>query len=154
VVADSVSKDAILQAYLTEYQQCMESYRHTYQTIWQVGSIFAAITGGLFAFTGEAEGLPPGQVFAPVPLLFWYVGVFLPMDQYGEVRRKRLVALEEFMNKEWNLGLSHYRDLDCQIDRRTLFWNVRWPLRVSHAVHALAVGLVALILFLLPKMNA
>lgn len=40
----SLSREA-REGYLVEYHECIDSYRHTYTTIWQAGAIFAAISG-------------------------------------------------------------------------------------------------------------
>jgi hypothetical protein len=44
-----LSPEAI-QGLTTEYEQCMDSYRHTYATIWQAGGIFIAISAAIVAF--------------------------------------------------------------------------------------------------------
>ena len=154
--ASSLRADAVLNAYLTEYEQCMESYRHTYQTIWQVGSIFAAIGGAMFAFGDNAGKLSWTQTFAPLPLLFWYLGVFLPMDRYGDVRRARLVWIESAINREWGLSLSHYRDLQTLETKRKVSmgrWTLTLPPRVRLAVHLLSLGFFGIMICLVIKLS-
>ena len=74
-----------------EYEQLAESYRHTYQTIWQAGSVFTAISAALLVF-GSIENGVPGKIyfltklFWPLPFFFWWLGVFTPMDRYGKIR--------------------------------------------------------------------
>lgn len=104
----------VLQVYLIEYEQCMESYRHTYETIWQAGSIFAAISAAVVAFSSSSiignGSIPPLiQVIAPLPVLFWYHGIYRPMNKYGELRNDRLVELEGILNDNIvGLQMNHY----------------------------------------------
>lgn len=104
------------QAYLVEYEQCMASYRHTYATIWQAGSIFAAISAAIIAIssvvaTRNSASVPPLiQVLAPIPVLFWYHGIYRPMNRYGELRNDRLVQLEQLLNDNIaGLQMNHFR---------------------------------------------
>lgn len=143
----------VLDAYLREYEQCMESYRHTYQTIWQVGSMFAAIGGAMFAFGDNAGKLSWTQALAPLPLLFWYLGVFLPMDRYGDVRRETLVWIETAINRGWGLSLSHYLSLqklqpaEVKIGK----WGLKPPPRVRLAVHLLSLALFGIMVCLVKQ---
>lgn len=97
--------DEAREAYLIEYQECMDSYRHTYATIWQAGAIFAAISAAIVAFTRGSE-LPGGsagiaswiQILAPISFLFWWWGIFMPMNRYGELRSDRLAEIEELLS--------------------------------------------------------
>jgi hypothetical protein len=83
-----------LEVLLTEYTECATSYRHTYATIWQAGGILGAAAAAILAFSSSWV-----QLFAPVPILAWYLALFLPMDAYGQLRRRRLQQLEEIIGR-------------------------------------------------------
>jgi hypothetical protein len=132
-----------LQAYLVEYQQCLESYRHNYATIWQAGAVFAAISAVLVTFgKGEHIGL-----IAPAPVIFWYLGIFVPMNRYGEIRNQRLVNLEEYLsNTIPGLDMRHCRTFTSSRKmkttmRRLLSLEVITRPRVSEVVTALALAM-------------
>lgn len=93
------------KAYLTEYQECVDSYRHTYTTIWQAGALFSAISAAIVAFAGPKWI----QMLAPLPFIFWYLGIFTPMDRYGELRSERLAKIEQLLNHAVpGLGMDHF----------------------------------------------
>lgn len=138
-----------LETYRVEYEQCMESYRHTYETIWQAGAVFAAISAGIVAFGGGDDGDldPVIQLLAPLPFLFWYLGVFRPMNRYGERRSDRLKAIEETLHQLVGADLRHFREYDAERKSEprvhrlvTLKWI--WRPRVSEVVSILGVSLL------------
>lgn len=111
-----LSRGAV-NAYLVEYQQCMESYRHTYATIWQAGSIFAAASAALIAFSSKSDGALPWwiQLLAPMPIIFWWWGIFWPMNRYGEWRSNRLKTIEGLLSEGGaasDLHMEHFRHFD------------------------------------------
>lgn len=133
----------------------MESFRHTYQTIWQVGALFTAISAGVLAFASDTNDyLQPWLLaFAPVPFLFWFFGVFLPMDNFGEVRLKRLVEIEEILRGVPGLEMKHYQQFDKVKGQRRPHVNGRQRLqpdvRLSVCILATLVFLVDVVLFLI-----
>ena len=121
-----------VEAYLVEYQQCMSSYRHTYATIWQAGSIFAAISAAIIAFSSKsADGSIPWwiQLLTPLPILFWWWGIYLPMNRYGELRSTRLSRLEKLLSDggaALDLKMDHFRRFDRERKgERTVRWFIR-----------------------------
>lgn len=105
------------QAYLVEYQQCMQNFRHIYATIWQAGALFAAISAGIIAFAGASIvrsasfAVPPLiQVLAPIPVIFWYLGIYRPMNRYCEQDNDRLVQIEQLLSEAIpGLDMRHFR---------------------------------------------
>ena len=99
-----------LQAYLTEYKDCADSYRHTYQTIWQAGSIFIAASAIIIAWVLGTTGFTPlSALLAPLPFLFWFLAIFLPMDAYGHFRGRHLQTIEEKLSSlPYRLNVNHY----------------------------------------------
>jgi len=116
--APKLSTDAF-KAYLVEYEQCMQNYRHTFATIWQAGALFAAISAGIIAFASSSpightsSGLSPLiLVLVPIPIIFWYLGIYRPMNRYCEQDNDRLVQIEEFLSSIIpGLDMRHMRVL-------------------------------------------
>jgi hypothetical protein len=110
------SNELPFHGYSTEYEQCMDSYRHTYATIWQAGTVFIAVSAGILAFgkPDKAGEISLGiLLIAPLPILFWYQGIFRPMNRYGEGRRKRLQEIEALLNGlEPRLQMRHVTDFN------------------------------------------
>lgn len=148
------------QAYITEYEQCMESYRHTYETIWQAGAIFSAISAGIIAFTSNSgngiTGISPlVQVLAPIPVLFWFHGIYRPMNRYGELRNDRLTELEELLSDGVpGLQMSHYRNFSRfrkgeSRMKRILTFKWLWRPRVSEIISIFGCIITGLEIYLL-----
>ncbi len=95
------------QAYLLEYEQRVESYRHTYETIWQASALFAALSAGVLAFR---DSIPHANLLAPLPVIFWFLGIYRPMNRYGEMRNDRLVEIETLLSAHVpDLEMRHFR---------------------------------------------
>lgn len=154
----SLLSSEAFQGYITEYEQCMESYRHTYATIWQAGGIFAAISAAIVAFgANEATGIPPWiLVLAPVLFLFWWWGIFRPMNRYGEWRNDRLAQIEEKLSEPTTPGLQmrHFSEFSSKrkggwkiVRILTLQWL--WRSRVKEVVTIFGCSIFVLELILL-----
>lgn len=93
-------KELFLKAFLEEYKECVQSYRHTYQTIWQAAGIFLAISAGFFALAvrDSAISIELVRFLAFLPFLFWFWGIFVPMNSYGKIREKAIVEIEKHIN--------------------------------------------------------
>lgn len=155
-LATSLPEQAF-NAYLTEYKECMESYRHTYATIWQAGALFGAISGAMVAIVGSGsmQFTPLLQVLVPLPILFWYWGIFRPMNGYGELRSDRLAEIEKILNQNISrLKMQHFLHYGEQrkkenIIKRFITFKWLWKPRVVEIVTVIGVGLliVELIVF-------
>ena len=142
-------EERIFLGYLKEYEECSESYRHTYQTIWQAAGLFGVISGALVGLGTQDGSVPPLiQVLAPAPLVFWYVGVFRPMNRYGEVRSARLAQLEQELEDEVpGLKMRHFRRYDTSRKAESPLYRIVtfkwvWRPRVSEIVTLLGVTLI------------
>lgn len=140
-------------AYLTEYQQCQESYRHTYQTIWQAGAILIAASFLIITFWDKSVGITPISVaLASVPFLIWWWAIFRPMDWYGQIRRKRLEDLEVYLNRLIpGLKLEHFQRLRQEREQDRSTWEKIWHTITTPAVHwaVNVLGLAVLAVFVL-----
>jgi len=159
--SSNLSSKAI-ECYLTEYRECMESYRHTYATIWQSGIVFTTISVAIVAFVnisdiggGSHRILHLVQVLVPIPILFWWWGVFRSMNRYGELRRKRLEEIEKLLSESIpRLQMCHFRNYNRNLPKEGTVKRIRkfkWLLkpRVSEVVSTFGVLLLLLELYLL-----
>jgi len=145
----AVSPKAI-EVYLAEYAECQESYRHTYTTIWQAGSIFVAASAAILGLAASGSGSiePLVQVIAPLPFLFWWLGIFRPMNRYGELRSARLAEIEELLNESLpDLKMNHFRQYDTARKgegslARIVRFKWLWRPRVSEIVNFVGVVLL------------
>jgi len=105
------------KAYLVEYEQCMQNFRQIYSTIWQAGALYAAISAGIITFASSSNightssGISPLiQVLIPIPVIFWYLGIFRPMNRYCEQDNDRLVQIEQLLSEAVpGLDMCHFR---------------------------------------------
>lgn len=151
MTAGTDSDQRVFDGYKMEYEQCAESYRHTYATIWQAGGLFGVISGAIVAVGSSGDGGldPLLQVLAPLPLLFWYLGIFRPMNRYGEWRSKRLSVLEEevFPKLESRLEMLHFSEYNTRRKKesslyRALTFKWIWRPRVNEIVSILGISLL------------
>ena len=134
-----------IDAYLKEYSECAASYRHTYATIWQAGGIFFATSGVMLAFSDDINNIVFS--FSLVPIVFWWIGLFLPMDKYGEMRSKRLSDIEEELNNlKLGLKMRHFSRYEQGRKNRNEFesnekYKVRYYWRVKTIVNLFMISI-------------
>ena len=130
-------------AYLIEYQVCAETYRHTYQTIWQACAVFSVISAAMITIA-KPEIQSYVQKFSLLPIIFWYFGIFTPMNKYGEQRATRLAEIEDLLSSDISdLEMKHFRDFNKYRKKITLLQRIsqrRW--RVNHFAHLFGILIV------------
>jgi len=99
-----------LEAYKLEYQLAATRYENIYKAIWQIFSYLAAISGALLTFGGDHFQQNLLWVLASLPLFFWCISTYLPMDRYGHSCLNRLAKIEEEINALSHSDIKHYRD--------------------------------------------
>jgi hypothetical protein len=139
------------EVYLREYEQTLGTYRFTYQTIWQAGSVFISASAAIIAIAvSDSGGVDLGLLFAaPGPFWFWWWGVYRPMNRYGEEHSTRAATLEAVLNTRVpELEMSHFIEFDAK--RKThKGWNRLkslkwvWRPRVSEVVNTVGFALIA-----------
>jgi len=154
----SLLPESVIQCYLTEYQECMDSYRHTYATIWQAGSVCAVIAAGLITIVGKTAGggIPWWvQVSVPALILVWWWCIYRPMNHYAEMRSDRLGVIESILNCALpRLEMRHFSDYNAERKGRfsvRLMLRRLWWLRVSYGVTFLCLLLVVVEVLLVIK---
>lgn len=149
-----VSANADLELFKLEYEHLAAGYRHTYQTVWQAGSVFMVISTALLAFGASEQATTTGLAALikwiwPLPFFFWWLGIFTPMDRYGKSRLQRLKELEMYTQNHgsWAYKIRHFTYDDELKKRQKLF--VFRQLRVGYVVDTFTVVIACVwILFL------
>lgn len=129
--------------WMTEYEQAWEGFRHVHATIWQAFYSLGAVTVALFGLAAFSEGdlVSWFLAFGPVPLLFWCLFVFAPMNHYGDKRVGRARDIEEALTSQQkpSLKLAH-EFLDRRsstgpsaVERTFVMWLGELPRRIWRA---------------------
>lgn len=120
-----------LSAYKLEYQLAATRYENIYKAIWQIFSYLAAIAGAILTFGGDHFQHNFLWVLASLPLFFWCVSTYLPMDRYGHSCLNRLAKIEEEINGLSGSDIKHYRDFNPKgKGLRSYLLSVRLPVHV------------------------
>lgn len=114
-----------------EYEQAAQRFENIYKAIWQIFSYMAALTAAIFAFGASNFPLPAVVLIAPLPLLFWWLAIFIPMDFYGRQARTRLSGIEDKINDTFLKGneiqLAHYKNFN-NVQNQSRPEKSRWDL--------------------------
>jgi len=81
-----------------EYEKCVETYQDIYHSIWKIFSYYSAITAAFLISSREffpSFELPLLVLIGSFPLCFWWVGIYSPMNRYGEGKINRLIEIEK-----------------------------------------------------------
>ncbi len=94
--------------------------------------VFIAISAALVALSTSKDlpEIPPLiQILAPIPIIFWYFGIFRPMDNYGQLRSKRLGIIEELLNNGIpDLYMCHFIEYNYDRNKpKNLFEKLNHP---------------------------
>ncbi len=142
-----------------EYEQAAQRYENIYRAIWQIFQYMAVLSGVILAFVSKSDIFSIKIIvsIALIPLLFWFLAIYIPMDRYGQQTRKRLQEMEEEINKKtvsWKM--NHYTEFGSNVEGYTIssllkiffesLWsfiknpcNFRFAWRVKHAVWFLVI---------------
>jgi hypothetical protein len=101
-----------LEAYKLEYQLAAARYENIYKAIWQIFSYLAAVTGAILTFGGDHFQHNLLWVLVSLPLFFWCVSTYLPMDRYGHSCVARLAKIEEEINGLSGSDIKHYSEFN------------------------------------------
>jgi len=120
----ALAKDT-LEAYKLEYEKCAQRYDDVYKAAWTNFSYMAIVAGAILTFGGD-RFLPELSAFlACIPLLFWWLASFEPLNRYGDQVIERLSCIELILTNLYSLdtltpkqtaavarhkGLRHFRN--------------------------------------------
>jgi hypothetical protein len=117
-VPDSPYKEAI-DIYKMEYEKAAQRYNDLYNAAWTNFSYMALVAGGLLTFGGVRFVTPLTAFLACLPLLFWWIATFEPLNRYGDMVQKELGEIEKALNalcisrdfpKAAQKGLTHFQN--------------------------------------------
>ena len=117
---DDCSKEAI-DIYKMEYERCAQRYNDLYNAAWTNFSYMALVAGGILSFGGSRFVTPFTAFLACLPLLFWWLATFEPLNRYGDHVEQQILKIEKALNAlsisrltnvadEAKKGLTHFED--------------------------------------------
>lgn len=109
---EEAKSDKRFELYKLEYTTGVQRYEDIYKSLWTIFNYMAILAGGILAF-GKGSGASHNLIIAIacVPLLFWFWATYLPLDSYGKLVEKRMKAIEELFNKNYDATLSLYTNV-------------------------------------------
>ncbi len=126
---DAAQRDLKFELYKLEYERAAIRYEDLYQAVWQIFSYMTAVSGALLAFGGDRFQENLFWLLASAPLVYWFIGTYIPLDAYGKDVGTRLAEIEKQLNTDYGVSLSQYQSFE----RRTTKGG-RKHLHVSHRV--------------------
>jgi hypothetical protein len=112
----SAQGEAFLEFYKLEYERAAIRYNDIYQIGWTIFNYSALVAGGIltFGFNIIEEPNLPG-LLACVPLFFWYMTTFIPMNRYGDQVGLRLAQIESEVKERFpHVDLKHFIDFQSR----------------------------------------
>ncbi|PWT79777.1 MAG: hypothetical protein C5B58_12895 [Acidobacteria bacterium] len=139
---------ARLEFWKTEYEKAAERYENIYKALWQNFQYLALVSAAILTF--GKDSLPAGMIMllAGLPVLFWFVAQYIPMDRYGVAARDRLAEIESEFNDYFanNPGKSkitpnfrHYTEFSKNfegVNRKKGLFRSTWRVRTAVQVFA------------------
>jgi hypothetical protein len=104
-----------------EYERCAQRYNDLYNAAWTNFSYMALVAGGILSFGGSRFVTPFTAFLACLPLLFWWLATFEPLNRYGDHVETQILKIEKALNAlsisrltnvpaEARKGLTHFED--------------------------------------------
>lgn len=100
-----MSDDNTIDLYKLEYEKAAERYENIYKAVWANFNYLTLLSGGIYAFGTRVFPLEVTAVLAILPLLFWWVAIFEPMNRYGDRVMYRLMDIEIILTAVYNDAL-------------------------------------------------
>ena len=125
----TAQRDLKFELYKLEYERAAIRYEDIYKAVWQIFSYMTAVSGALLAFGGDRFQENLFWFLASSPLVYWFLGTYIPLNTYGTNIGARLSAIEGQLNSDYGVSLNQYRNFE---QRRTQGGHRH--LRVQHVV--------------------
>jgi len=147
-----------LEFWKIEYEKGAERYENIYKALWQNFQYLALVSAAILTF--GKDSLPAGMIMllAGLPVLFWFVAQYIPMDRYGVAARDRLAEIEHEFNDYFAKNSAnskiipefrHYTEFSKNFKgthrKKGLFWST-WRVRTAVKYSALVMFVVWVIL--------
>jgi hypothetical protein len=109
-------KQNLVTLYSLEYQKAAERYQSIYTSIWTNFSYMSVVAGALLTLGSNLyTNVSLTAFLASLPLIFWYVVSYIPMNKYGNDIIHRLKEIEEILEDEFGAKLDHFKKFDDRI---------------------------------------
>jgi hypothetical protein len=111
-----------LEAYLRLYEVAAKRYENLYQSMWTIFSYMSAIAAAIFTFAGSRTYIEPLLACGLLPLVFWYVTTYFPLDRYGDACLQDLKRLETCL-QDLSIGAKQFKGFDDKRQERGQYWR-------------------------------
>jgi hypothetical protein len=101
-------RSARLSAYMEVYSIAANRYENVYLSMWTIFSYMSAITAALFTFGAAGLYIEPLLAVSLIPLLFWYMTTYFPLDRYGNKSVDDLQRLEKLLAEEFRIRAEQF----------------------------------------------
>jgi hypothetical protein len=128
-IPEATQRDRRFDLYKLEYERAAIRYEDIYKAVWQIFSYMTAVSGALLAFGGDRFQENLFWLLASAPLVYWFLGTYIPLNTYGANIGARLSAIEEQLNSDYGVNLNQYRSFEQRTTK-----GGRKHLRVRHVV--------------------
>lgn len=142
--------DRTLELYKMEYEKAAERYDNIYRSIWTIFSYMTAVAAGVLAYGADKVQQDGLVCIAAIPLLFWFVTTYLPLDRYGTETLKRLGQIEITLNGSFGTTLNHFKpstDKDLSVFKG--LWKDHSAKGIWKQIHRARCSICAIFVFLL-----
>lgn len=129
----------LFDLYKMEYERCAQRYDDLYGAAWTNFSYIALIAGAILTFGSDSFMTELSIFVATLPLLFWWIATFEPLNRYGDQVQSRAACIEKLLNEligivdpqkpghqkepepKCEKGLRHFQDYS-----KRQFDNIQW----------------------------
>ncbi|MEK6408216.1 MAG: hypothetical protein AABN34_14745 [Acidobacteriota bacterium] len=101
--AGKPERDVALDLYKMEYERGAERYENIYKALWTNFSYMALVSGAILTFGGARFEPEFCALLACLPLLFWWIASYEPLNHYGDHVAERLDWIEIILNETYGL---------------------------------------------------
>jgi len=136
-----------------KFEKHIEAYFDIYNSIWKIFSYMSAVTAAILI--GIKQFFPCWKlnllvIFSAPPIIFWYFGVYLPMNRYGEKRLIQIKNIEEniyklldIMDEDEKIFFNAFKKNDnlCEVWRKYKFHSPSKWMRVKYMADLIGWGL-------------
>ncbi len=161
--AEDPSKKEAIELYKMEYERCALRYDDLYKAAWTNFSYIALIAGAILTFGSDSFMTELSIFVATLPLLFWWIATFEPLNRYGDQVQARAACIEKLLNELVGIGIADQlsdqqeKELECEKGLRHFQhsekrqFEIQWPKFLVIAFFWVALFLIAIYGFDLSK---
>jgi hypothetical protein len=104
--------------YRMEYERSALRYDDLYKAAWTNFSYIALVAGAILTFGREGFMTEVSIFLATIPLLFWWIATFEPLNRYGDQVQMRAACIERLLNEL--VGITPATPISGQEDKRQI----------------------------------